>query len=124
MLLTSWYQIPLLDCETKLKEYCLEIYKEEIKLVAISKDLYVIVLGFYADDVNFESPVLISNMGFEEYEDFLAIKESIVEMSTKFNIYLPMPDLKKGEVFITNDLHQYLKDIIFKQFILGDIGND
>ena len=120
-LLTSWYQIPLLDCEHKLKEHCLEICSKEINIVAIAYTGYIVVLGFYSEDLCFDKPILSSYQGFGDYDDYLEIKEHLIKTNNSFNIYLPNPDLKKGEIFITKDLHQYLKDVIFIKYLNGGL---
>lgn len=86
-----------------------------MKVCAVSHNDVQYVFGFF-DDVQ-TYPMLLSNIGFETYEEYNLVISNIRKLDGMCKVFLPTPDLKKGEILINDNIHNHFKNLVFQEWV-------
>ena len=114
--ITSWYNIPLLSCMSELKRNILDIVSGNIKVYAVDTGTSVVVFGIWNYDTisKYVVPRLISYNGFDSVEQLDEAIRTLIDIEEHFDVSLKIADFSRGEIFVCDELHNVLKDEIFK----------
>lgn len=120
VIVTSWYQVQIYNCERFIKENIVAISLSKMKVVCIQEPDYQVVLGFDKDDLEFESPTLLSFQGLLHLDDYTAIQEVLIKSSEFFEIFLSVPNFSIGQVWMHKPFQKALEAEVFKHWVESD----